>query len=96
MKVFLPLSTEQDLIIRPRAKSAMVNVYVRSELKDVVTNLTDILTFFSAGYLRIPITYPFSNGVTYEMEVTDQYDTLLWRGKAFCTSQTTQYFKIIT
>ena len=95
MKVFLPIATEQFLKIRPRAKSAMVNVSIRKELKDTTSDLLDILTFFNDGYLSIPITYLFRDGVTYEIEVTsNDDDSLLWRGKAFCTSQTPQYYKI--
>lgn len=96
MKVFLPIATKQDLIVRPRNTANVVTVTIRDEFKDETTTITGIATtLFIDGYLTIPFSYPFIEGKTFEIEVTDDLDgSLVWRGKAFATAQTPQDYKL--
>lgn len=97
MKVFLPVATNQDLVIRARKNASFVDLSVREELKDVTVTISSAASFFCDGYLTIPFTHSFTEGVTYEITVTDSFDSeLIWRGKAFCTAQTPNFYKLNT
>lgn len=95
MKVFLAVATSQNLVVRPRANAAVVNLAIRNEFTDVTTTTTGIAASFSKGYLTIPFSHDFAEGETFEMEVTNNSGgALLWRGKCFVTNQTPQNYKI--
>ena len=95
MKVFLPIATTQNLIIRPRANTATVDLSIRNEFTDTTTTTTGIATTFSDGYLTVPFSHPFNEAETFEMEVTNNAGgALVWRGKCFATAQTPQDYKM--
>jgi len=93
MKVLLPVATEQSLVVRPRANTATVDLTIRDILKDITTVTSGITTTFLNGFLTIPFTHDFSEGETYEVEITNNADdSLVWRGQIFVTSQTPQNY----
>lgn len=97
MKVFLPIETSQDLVVRGRRNAQEVDLSIREELKDVTTVINSVTSFFYDGYMTISFSHSFTEGVTYELTITDSFDSgLLWRGKAFCTSQTPNEYKLNT
>ena len=87
MKVFLPVATEQNLTIIPRFEETNVSVTIRSEQLDseVTTSYTATTT---NGYMIIPVTYDFKESESYEITVTDNSGTIIWRGKGFATAET--------
>lgn len=87
MKVFLPVDTEQNLIITPRNESDNVIVTIRSKQTEEVT-LINATSTFTNGYMVIPITYSFTESYNYELKVTDDSLNLLWRGEGYSTVQT--------
>jgi len=93
MKVFLPVSTAQELRIRPRIKATSVNLTLRNESTDSV--ITYPLTgTYSGGFLVLDVTHDFTEGESYEMVIKDDSDNLMWRGKAFSTSQKPETYKL--
>jgi hypothetical protein len=97
VKVFLPIATEQDLVVRARANVATVDLVLRKEREDESTTYADINTSYSNGWLTIPFTHTFAEGDSYEIEVLNSAtDAVLWRGKCFVTAQTPQEYKMHT
>ena len=95
MKVFLPIATEQILLIRSRSIPAKVDLSLRHKLTDTTTSYANIIPSFNKGYLRVPLSHSFVEGESYEITVTTS-GSLVWRGKAFITAQTPKTYKIFT
>lgn len=92
MKVFLPIATQQNLVVRARRNAASVDLTLRQELKDETTTTNTIATSYIDGYLIIPFSHDFVEGESYEVEVFDTDS--IWRGKAFITAQTPETYKL--
>lgn len=92
MKVFLPVATAQNLIVRTRANVASVDLVIRNELTKETTTTSAISTSYLDGYLTVPFSHDFGEGETYEMQVVDTDP--IWRGKAFITAQTPELYKL--
>jgi len=92
MKVFLPVSTTQELKVRTRRKIYNVTLSIRDESKD--TTIEQTLTgSFSSGFFVLPFAYDFEEDMGYEISVFDAIG-ILWRGKAYCTTQNPQEYKL--
>ncbi|UII80000.1 hypothetical protein [Flagellimonas sp. CMM7] len=91
MKVFLPVSTTQELRVRPRRKSYNVDLVLRKEITDSVVTypLTGV---YSNGFLILNVIHQFEEGESYEVKVNDDNGDI-WRGKAFVTSQPPEKYK---
>lgn len=94
MKVFLPIDTQQEIVVRPRSNAETVSISFRNELTDTTSTYTNIATTLSDGWLTIPFTHSCSEGDSYEVTITTASGALVWRGKAFVTAQTPQDYKI--
>lgn len=92
MEVFKPISTSQTLIIIPRRNASSVTLNIRDEDTDSIQSMSLSTTYLN-GYLSMDFAYDFHEGGNYELEVTDA-NGLLWRGKAFATSQTPQEYHL--
>lgn len=93
MEVVLPQSTPQTLTIIPRYNSATVSVKIREENTDKTEVQSIPTTTYTDGYLSFDVAFDFREGNSYELEVSNA-DGLMWRGKAFATSQTPQDYKL--
>lgn len=90
MKVLQPVETEQTLLIVPRQyveASDLQLVLTKDGTRESET-LTDITSTIDGNYLSIAVTSAIlTEGSTYFFELT-QGDTLLYRDKVYCTTQT--------
>jgi hypothetical protein len=85
MKIFDPTDATHTLQIIPRDYVSTATMVLRNELRQTETthNLTCTNT---NGYLTADFTHTFSEGGNYEFEVYDTNDNLLYRGKAYATT----------
>jgi len=93
MKVFLPIDTEQNLVIVAREESTNVVLTIKNKQEETETTI-NATTTSSNGYMTIPVTYTFKEGHQYGLKVTDGTD-VIWRGQGYATDQTDlQEFKL--
>ncbi len=84
MKIFDPTDTTHTLQIIPREYVSTATMILRNELRQ--TETTHNLTCTNVnGYLTATFTHTMSEGQSFEFEVYDTNDVLLYRGKAYAT-----------
>lgn len=85
MKIFDPTEPTHTLQIIPRNYVSTATMILRNELRQ--TETTHALTCTTVnGYLTADFSHTFSEGGNYEFEVYDTNDNLLYRGKAYATT----------
>lgn len=95
MQVFRPSDMTHNLVFIPRVSTGNVVLKLRNELRDTET------TFSISGSVTNNVfigsfSYNFKEGASYEIEVFDDLENLLFRGKAFATDvQDLQNYKLI-
>lgn len=95
MQVFRPSDLTHTLVFIPRVGTATVLLKIRNELRDI-ENTISINGSISKGVFYGDFNYNFKEGGTYEIEVFDDLENLLFRGKAFATDvQDLQNYKLI-
>ena len=92
MKVFKPITTTQELKVRPRFKSYNVTIQIRQESTDQTTDYA-LSGFYDNGVMTLAFAHPFSEGEGYELVINDNLGELMWRGKGFCTDQDPETYK---
>ena len=84
MKIFNPNNASHTLQIIPREYVSTATMILRNELRQ--TETTHNLTCTNVnGYLTSTFTHTMSEGQSFEFEVYDTNDVLLYRGKAYAT-----------
>lgn len=86
MIVINPDNTVHELIFIPRYDVESVTLILRNKETDE-TETTTQGTTYANGYMTISLTKDVLETQSYEMEVRDE-ETVLFRDKIFCTSQT--------
>lgn len=85
MKIFDPTDTIHTLKIIPREYVSTATMILRNELRQ--TETTHTLTCTNVGgYLTAEFTQTMTEGQSFEFEVYDTNDNLLYRGKAYATA----------
>jgi len=85
MKIFDPTDITHTLQIIPRDYVSTATMVLRNELRQTETTHNLTCTNVS-GYLTATFTHTFLEGSNYEFEVYDTNDNLLYRGKAYATT----------
>ena len=84
MKIFNPTDTTHTLQIIPREYVSTATMILRNELRQ--TETTHNLTCTNVdGYLTATFTKVMTEGQSFEFEVYDSINALLYRGKAYAT-----------
>ena len=84
MKIFNPTDTTHTLQIIPREYVGTATMVLRNELRQTETN--HVLTCTNVdGYLTATFTKVMTEGQSFELEVYDSINALLYRGKAYAT-----------
>ena len=84
MKIFNPNDTTHTLQIIPREYVSTATMVLRNELRQTETN--HVLTCTNVdGYLTATFTKVMTEGQSFELEVYDSINALLYRGKAYAT-----------
>lgn len=95
MQVFRPSDNSHTLKFISRTNDTDIILNLRNELRgneDVIEISGTVTNDIFTGVF----TYNFSEGGTYEIEVTNELEDLLYRGKAFATDvQDLQNYKLI-
>jgi len=85
MKLFDPTDTTHTLQIIPRNYVSSATMILRNELRQ--TETTHSLTCTNTnGYLTAEFTQNMTEGQSFEIEVYDTFNNLLYRGKAYATT----------
>ena len=84
MKIFNPTDTTHTLQIIPSEYVSTETMILRNELRQTETN--HVLTCTNVdGYLTATFTKVMTEGQSFELEVYDSINALLYRGKAYAT-----------
>jgi len=95
MQVFKPSNISHTLVFIPRVNTTNVILKLRNELRDTENNISIVGTVVNNVFMG-SFSYTFKEGGTYEIEVFDTMEKLLFRGKAFATDVTDlQNYKLI-
>ena len=84
MKIFNPTDTTHTLQIIPREYVSTATMVLRNELRQTETNHALTCTNVD-GYLTATFTKVMTEGQSFELEVYDSINALLYRGKAYAT-----------
>ena len=84
MKIFNPTDTTHTLQIIPREYVGTATMVLRNELRQTETNHALTCTNVD-GYLTATFTKVMTEGQSFELEVYDSINALLYRGKAYAT-----------
>lgn len=86
MNVFNPENSEHHIRIIPRQYVETGKMTIRHELTGAISEI--ILTCATvSGYLTAPFSFEFVEGGSYEIELTDTEENMLYRGKAYATAK---------
>jgi hypothetical protein len=85
MKIFDPTDTVHTLQIIPRDYVTTATMILRNELRQTETSHALTCTN-TGGYLTATFTQVMTEGQSYEFEVYDSFNNLLYRGKAYATT----------
>lgn len=95
MQVFNPNSISHSLVFIPRVNTENVILKLRNELRDI-ENTIPITGTVTNNVFMGSFSYNFKEGASYEIEVFDDFQNLLFRGKAFATEvEDLQNYKLI-
>lgn len=95
MQVFKPSNLSHVLKFISRNDSTHIVLKIRNELRNTETEI-EITGVISNNIFTGVFNYNFNEGGSYEIEVTDILENLLYRGKAFATNETNlQNYKLI-
>lgn len=98
MVIFNPDNSSHDIYIVPRYQSnpATLRVDLYDENDRTTATVVPEDTDFLGIYLQVRIKRPVSEGDSFGIKIYDSAnnDLIYWRGKAFCTTQTTQQYRI--
>lgn len=86
MQVFKPSNLSHVLKFISRNDSTDVVFKIRNELRNTEIEI-EITGVISNNIFTGVFNYTFNEGGTYEIEVIDLLDNLLFRGKAFATNE---------
>lgn len=95
MQVFKPSDISHTLVFIPRVSTTSVVLKLRNELRDTETTFSISGTVTNNVFMG-SFNHLFKEGSTYEIEVFDTLQNLLFRGKAFATDvEDLQNYKLI-
>ena len=86
MQVFKPSNLSHVLKFISRNDSTDIILKIRNELRNTEIEI-EIIGVISNNIFTGVFNYNFNEGGTYEIEVIDLLDNLLFRGKAFATNE---------
>ena len=95
MQVFKPSDMTHNLVFIPRVSTDNVVLKIRNGLRYTENCIGVVGSVTNNGFMG-SFSYDFKEGGTYEIEVVDNLDNLLFRGKAFATDvEDLQNYKLI-
>jgi len=87
MKILLETVLPQVLSFIPREYPILVNYTLTNESTNKTTTFLDIDTATSGAYLQITEIFDLKEDTFYNFDITKTDDTLIYRGRIFCTNQ---------
>ena len=94
MKILLESAVPQVFGFIPRAYETKVNYTLQNESTNVDTTFTNIDAATSGAYLEITEVFDLKEGVFYNIDITKTDNTLIFRGRIFCTNQNIDTFSM--
>lgn len=96
MQVFRPSDMQHNLVFIPRVSTDNVVLKLRNELRDIEEVFSISGSVTNNVFMGLFSYSLFKEGASYEIEVFDELDNLLFRGKAFATDEEDlQNYKLI-
>lgn len=87
MKILQETALPQTLNFIPREYVSEVNYLLTNESENVSVSETNIVANTNGGYLEITEIFNLKEGVFYNIQITKTDDTVIYRGRIFCTNQ---------
>ena len=94
MKILQETAIAQTLNFIPREFVATINYTLKNESTNTSVSGTNITTTVNGGYLEITEIFDLKEGVFYNIDITKTDNTLIYRGRIFCTNQDIEKFTI--
>ena len=94
MKILLESGSPQTLNFIPREYPILVNYTITDEETNTSISDTNISTTINGGYLEITEIFTLKEGVFYNIDITKTDNTLIFRGRIFCTNQNIDTFSM--
>jgi hypothetical protein len=88
MVILRPDNNIQTFVIIPRINAEVISIVIKNEGKNTTETIENIPTTFLNGYLTFEIEKTVSEAESFEYSVYNLDSELIFRGKAFATSQT--------
>ena len=92
MKILQETAVAQTLNFIPREYVDTINYTLRNESTNTSVSDTNIVATTNGAYLEITEIFNLKEGVFYNIDITKTDDTLIYRGRIFCTNQTLDKF----
>jgi len=87
MKILLESATPQTLNFIPREYVSLVNYTITNEQSNTTISETDITATTNGGYLEITEIFDLKENIYYNIDISKTDNTLIYRGRIFCTNQ---------
>ena len=87
MKILLDSATPQTLNFIPREYVSLVNYTITNEQSNTTISETDITATTNGGYLEITEIFDLKENIYYNIDISKTDNTLIYRGRIFCTNQ---------
>jgi len=94
MKILLESASAQTLNFIPREFVSLVNYTITNEETNTSISDTNISTTTNGGYLEITEIFTLKEDVFYNIDITKTDNTLIFRGRIFCTNQNIDTFSM--
>lgn len=93
MKILNPNDTTHTITLQPRFNpTTTLSLEFTNEVSKVVYSISNTYTYVS-GVLNITFDLDVEESDRYSIKITES-DTVIYRGKSFCTSQDTEDYKL--
>jgi len=94
MKILLESATPQTLNFIPREYVSLVNYTITNEQSNTSVSDTNINATTNGGYLEITEIFDLKENIYYNIDITKTDNTLIYRGRIFCTNQDIDTFSM--
>ena len=95
MKILLESDASQTFSFIPREYPALINYTLTDEMLNTSASDTNVTATQTGAYLRISKVFVLKEERFYNISIFKTDDTLIYRGRIFCTNQTISTYSTV-